>query len=365
MKPFRLVSGVALALLGVACATPPPEPPAPPPPPASSPPATSEATTVAASAPPPQVAAPEPLATPPVPQGAQTKRANICPGGKYAALPVTETKAKLIKDGFVFVEGPVWYDQLGSLLFSEMDFNADGSNGPPSKIHLLSPEHDVFTFLDNSGSNGLGIDEKGLVAATHTPQAVTRIDLATKQASRLVESIGGKKFNSPNDLAISSNGHIYFSDPDWQLGSRLNETGMTGVYWLEPGGKVSLVDGKLDKPNGVSLSPDDKTLYVSALDDTVWAYAINPEGKPEKRRPFATVEGPDGMAVDCAGNLYVASHGAGKVEVFDSAGKKLSSIEVAPKTTNAAFGGPDRKTLYITAGTGVYAVPTQVPGYPF
>ena len=97
MKPFHLVGPVALALLGVACATPPPEPLAPPPPPAATPPETSA---IAASAPPPVVDAPEPLATPPVLQGAQTKRANICPGGKYAALPVTETKAKLIKDGF-------------------------------------------------------------------------------------------------------------------------------------------------------------------------------------------------------------------------------------------------------------------------
>lgn len=362
MKPFRLAGGVAIALFGVACATPSPRPPAPAP---LNPSGTAATPTASAASTPPPPRTAEPLGTPPTPQGKQTERAKICPGGKYAALPVTETKAKLIKDGFVFVEGPVWSDRMGALMFSEMDFNADGSKGPPSKIYLLRSDQKLFTFLHNSGSNGLAVDGKFLLAATHAPQGLTRIDLASKQRRLFVKNVGGKKFNSPNDLCISSAGHIYFSDPDWQLGKRPNETGMTGVYWVAPGGAVSLVDGKLDKPNGVSLSPDDKTLYVSALDDTVWAYAINPEGKPEKRRPFAKVEGPDGMAVDCAGNLYVASHDAGKVEVFDKAGKKLSSIEVAPKTTNAAFGGPDRKTLYITAGTGVYAVPTQVPGYPF
>ncbi|HEY6729371.1 MAG TPA: SMP-30/gluconolactonase/LRE family protein [Polyangiaceae bacterium] len=311
------------------------------------------------------VAAPAEQSKPPTPQGHQTERASICAGGEYPAAPVQETKASLVKDGFVFVEGPVWSDQLGSLLFSEMDFTADGSNGPPSKIHLLTPDRQLFTFLENSGSNGLAIDGKGVIAATHAPQALTRIDLSSKQRTTLVDAVGGKKFNSPNDLVVSHTGHVYFTDPDWQLGKRANETGMTGVYWVKPDGAVTLVDGKLDKPNGVSLSPDDKTLYVSALDNGIWAYSIDAGGKPAKRRLFASVDGPDGMAMDCAGNLYATSHGPGTVEVFDRTGKKLTSIAVAPKTTNAAFGGHDRKTLYITAGTGVYALPTLVPGFPY
>src|SRR5690606_3005253 len=278
--------------------------------------------------------------------------------------PLVETRAKPLKQGFVFVEGPVWSDQLGGLLFSEMDFNADGSHGPPAKIHLLRPDGSLQTFLDGSGSNGLAIDETGLLAATHDNQALSRIDLKTRQKSVLVPSIEGKKFNSPNDLAISTTGHIYFSDPDWQLGRRKSETKLTGVYWVKPDGSVSLVDGTLDKPNGVALSPDDKTLYIGARDGNVWSYTIE-DGKPEKRQLFAKVDGPDGMAVDCAGNLYVTSHGPGKVEVFSKSKQKLGSIDVAPKTTNAAFGGPERKTLFITAGSGVYSVETAVPGYPY
>lgn len=280
-------------------------------------------------------------------------------------MPVTETSARLLRDGFVFVEGPVWSDQLGSLLFSEMDFNADGSNGPPSKIYLLTPDNQLFTFLQDSGSNGLAIDQGGLLAATHAPQALTRIDLNSKTKTPIVSEVGGKKFNSPNDLAISSTGHVYFSDPDWQLGTRPNETGVTGVYWVKPDKSVALVDGTLNKPNGISLSPDDQTLYVGSLDNNVYAFAVDKSGKPGARRVFAKVEGPDGMAVDCAGNLYVTSHGPGKIEVFAPSGKKLTTIDVAPKTTNAAFGGPERKTLYITAGSGVYALPSQVPGFPY
>ena len=301
---------------------------------------------------------------PPSPSGVQTPRSGICAGGPYENPPVTQTKAELVKDGFVFVEGPVWSDQLNALLFSEMDFNADGSNGPPSKIHLLTPDGKLFTYLEQSGSNGIAIDERGLLAATHDNQAVSRFDLTTKARSVVVDSVLGKKFNSPNDLTISSTGHLYFTDPDYQLGKRAKETKITGVYWMKPDGSVALVDGKLDKPNGISLSPDERTLYVASADGSVWAYAIE-AGKPGKRRRFAAVNGPDGMAVDCAGNLYVTSHGPGKIEVFEPGGKRIATIEVAPKTTNAAFGGPDRKTLYITAGTGVYSIQTAVPGYPY
>jgi len=310
---------------------------------------------------PPSASVPEP----PMPTGVQTPRREICKAsGPYPSSPVTQTRAELLHDGFVFVEGPVWSDQLNALLFSEMDFNADGSNGPPSKVHLLTLDRQLFTYLEQSGSNGLAIDEGGLLAATHDKQAVSRFDLTTKARSLVAEAVGGKKFNSPNDLTVSSTGHIYFTDPDYQLGRRPKETGVTGVYWVKPDGSVTVVDDKLDKPNGISLSPDERTLYVASADGSVWAYGIDTD-KPKNRRKFAEVDGPDGMAVDCAGNLYVTSHGPGKLEVFAPSGKKLATIDVAPKTTNAAFGGPERKTLYITAGTGVYAVQTAVPGYPY
>jgi gluconolactonase len=273
-------------------------------------------------------------------------------------------KPTLLLDGFVFVEGPVWSDQLNGLLFSEMDFGAPADNGPPSTIHLLTADRQHFVFLENGGSNGLGIDEKGLWACTHDTQAVSRIDLSSRGRQVVIADTAGKHFNSPNDLVISSSGHVYFTDPDWQLGKRTNETGITGVYWASPQGKVTLVDGTLPKPNGIQLSPDERTLYVGANDGKLYAYTVK-GGNPGARRVFAEVDGPDGMAIDCAGNLYATSHGAGRIEVCAPNGKNLASVPVAPKTTNAAFGGADRKTLFITAGGGVYSMPTQVPGYPY
>ena len=311
--------------------------------------------------------APVEVSAPAAPNSGDTAaKRSICPEPQSYGPPLSAgAKALLIKDGFVFVEGPVWSDRLGALLFSEMDFNADGSQGPPSTIHRLEPSGVFSVFLQNSGSNGLAIDASGLVACTHDTQAVTRIDLDSKQRSVLVAGIGGKRFNSPNDLTLSAAGHLYFTDPDWQLGTRKNETGVTGVYRLPAGGEVGLVDGTLDKPNGIALSPDERSLYVGSVDGSVWVYALDGSGAPGAREPFAKVASPDGMSVDCAGNLYVTSHDRGEVVVLSPAGESLHVLKVGPRATNAAFGGSDRKTLYVTAGGALYSVATNVPGYPY
>jgi gluconolactonase len=286
--------------------------------------------------------------------------------GASADAPVPATaKAELVKDGFVFLEGPVWSDQAGAFFFSEMDFNSQGPNGPPSKIHRLLLPKAFEVFIPDAGSNGLAIDSQGLVACTHDTQTLSRYDLQTKQRSVLVSDFQGKHFNSPNDVAIHSAGHIYFSDPDWQLNGRHNDTGITGVYWRKPSGEVLLIDGDLKQPNGVTLSPDETKLYVGAAEGGVNVYAVLSDGSLGPRQHFADVQEPDGMAIDCAGRLFVASHAAGKLIVLAPDGKQIGVIDVAPRTTNAAFGGPDRKTLLITAGTGVYSIRTAVPGFPY
>jgi gluconolactonase len=291
---------------------------------------------------------------------------SACPTNASYGPPIApNSKPTRVKDGFVFLEGPVWSDRLGVLLFSEMDFNADGRDGPPSTIHQLLPPSTFSIFLENSGSNGLAIDARGLLACTHDTQAVSRVDLSSRRRTVIVPDVEGKHFNSPNDLVESSSGHLYFTDPDWQLGKRRNETGVTGVYWVKLDGRVALVDGTLVKPNGIALSPDERSLYVGSVDGSVWVYAVGDNGQPGPRREFAKVPSPDGMAVDCAGNLYVASHDAGRLQVLSAAGATVASIEVGPRVTNAAFGGADHKTLYITAGSSLYSLAVNVPGYPY
>jgi gluconolactonase len=291
----------------------------------------------------------------------------LCPAGQSYGPPLApDAKPTLVRDGFVFVEGPVWVERLGALLFSEMNFEADGSKtGPPSTIHQLVPPSTFSVFLADSGSNGLAVDDGGIVACTHDTQAVSRIDLERRARTALVASVGGKRFNSPNDLALGRRGQLYFTDPDWQLGARQNQTGVTGVYWAPAGGPAALVDGELPKPNGIALAPDQRSLYVGALDGTVSRFPLDDSGRPGARAAFADVASPDGMTVDCAGNLYVASHEPGELVVLSPQGERLATVPVGPRATNAAFGGPERRTLYITAGSALYALPGNVPGHPY
>jgi len=291
--------------------------------------------------------------------------------GSLAGPPFeARAKANLIQKGFVFVEGPVWSQKEGVFYFSEMDFSKEGPDGPPSKIHRLSlgiegKEAKVEVFIEQAGSNGLAIDEQGLLACTHDTQAISRYSLETKERSVVVGSMGGKHFNSPNDVTVHREGHIYFSDPDWQIGERKSETGVTGVYMMTKDGVVSLIDGSLPKPNGVTLSPDQSRLYVGAVDGAVYVYPVDEDGSVGDRKLFSQVPEPDGMGVDCAGNLYVTSHGPGEVVVLSPEAQVVSRIQVAPKTTNVAFGGADRKTLLITAGTGIYSIRSALPGFPY
>lgn len=291
---------------------------------------------------------------------------DFCKGVVGGTAPLaSEVRAEKIKDGFVFVEGPVWSEKASAFFFSEMDFNNEGDNGPPAKIHKLTLPDTLEVFVEQSGSNGLAVDDEGLVACTHDTQTLSRYSLETGERSVFVSDFDSKHFNSPNDVTLHSAGHAYFSDPDWQIGKRPNQTGVTGVYWRKPDGSVTLIDGELDKPNGISLSPDETRLYVGSVTGEINSYPVMADGSVGARELFAKVDQPDGMTVDCAGNLYVTSHGPGRIVVLSPDAEVLSTIEVAPRTTNAAFGGPDRRTLFITAGTGVYSLQTEVPGFPY
>jgi gluconolactonase len=303
--------------------------------------------------------------TPTVPPAEPRELPDFCNGAGDAPPPGYNARLTHVKDGFVFVEGPVWSDKLGAFLFSDMDFDHQGKNGPPSKIHKLVLPSSVEVFIPESGSNGLAIDEQGLVACTHDTQTLSRFDLATKERSVFVADFQGKHFNSPNDVTIHSAGYVYFTDPDWQIGERKNETGVTGVYLRKPTGEVVLLDGELDKPNGIALSPDETRLYVGSASGVVQWYPVLADGSVGHRQALAEVKGPDGMAVDCAGRLYVVSHDNGEVVVLSPDGQALGIIKVAPRATNVAFGGPDHRTLLMTAGSGVYSLHTDTPGFPY
>ena len=182
----------------------------------------------------------------------------------------------------------------------------------------------------------------------------------------LTEKIHGKRFNSPNDVAVWKDGTLWFTDPPWGLRGP-HEIPGHWVYKLDPKtGKVEVLIKDLAMPNGIVFSPDGSRLYVADTGghkrhpdpkyhnypDTVTCYAVSKQGKLGKKL-FTIDEGSDGMAVDVKGNLYLTH---GQVQVYDADGKKLETIEVPEKPANVCFGGKDYKTLFITARTSLYQV---------
>ena len=260
-------------------------------------------------------------------------------------------------------EGPIWRAASGVLLFSDISFTGAVN---PSQMLELTPPATVTTFVADAGLNGMAVDGGGAIfACSHKVQGIVSFDFTTRALTTIVDNVGGKKFNSPNDLVLRSDGTIYFTDPDFQLGSRTSGTGRKGIYRVSPGRAVSLIDGTFAEPNGIALSPAESVLYVADYNaNVVRAFAVAPDGSTSGRRDFASVASPDGFAMDCLGNLYVASGGtAGTIQVFAPSGAKLGSIKVASNLSNMAFGGPDGQTLYITAGKALYSLPMNLPGY--
>ena len=298
--------------------------------------------------------------------GSTGRRDGACQSGGAYAAPVLTGTPKLISKASGTAsgtyEGPVWLSASGVLLLSDITFTTPVN---PAQVLKLVPPSTVTTYLADAGINGMAVDASGTVfGCSHQVQGLVRLDYAGAKLTSVVESYGGKKFNSPNDLVLRSDGTIYFTDPDYQLGNRTSETGKKGIYRVSPSGTVSVVDDTFNQPNGITLSPDETVLYVADYArNAVRTFSVAADGGTSGRKDFATVPSPDGFAMDCLGNLYVASGSPGTIEVYSPSGGKLGSVTVAASTSNAAFGGPDGKTLYITAGKALYSLDMNLPGY--
>ncbi|HEX6342278.1 SMP-30/gluconolactonase/LRE family protein [Umezawaea sp.] len=296
------------------------------------------------------------------------------PGATYGPpLPTPAVASQLVRGGFNFLEGPTWDRRTGTLLLSHMR-NPTGPQGvQPSAVLRYTPPATFETFIADSGSNGLAITPDGsrLLAATHDNRSLSSYSLPDLTRTTVAANHLGRAFNSPNDLTTGRDGTTYFTDPDYQRGNRADEQGgRTGVFRVRDG-VVSLVDNTLPQPNGVVLSPDGTTLYVGATNaNAIMRYTVFPDGTTGDRTTFAGIRTPDGATVDCAGNLYWASYDDGLVHVFSPSGTRLGTVSAGRNTTNAAFGGPDGRTLYLTSGVagggfGLYQVRLDVPGNPY
>jgi gluconolactonase len=231
-------------------------------------------------------------------------------------------------------------------------------------------------FRNPSGrANGLDFDPIGrLVAAeganTGGRRRVTRTE-KDGTVTVLADKFEGKKFNSPNDLTIDLKGRIYFTDPRY-VGDEKRELDHESVYRIDEKGVVTRIIADVQKPNGIVLAPDMKTLYVAdsnpAGNQHLLAFALDAAGKLGPKRKiydFGADRGIDGMCCDVAGNIYGA---AGKgdtagVTIFTPAGKRLAMIPTPEDPSNCVFGDADRKTLYITAGKSLYRIRLNAVGF--
>jgi gluconolactonase len=263
-----------------------------------------------------------------------------------------------IRGEFTFTEGPVWIASESLLLFSDI---------PADTIYQLQPPATVTVFRMPSGkSNGLGLDAQGrLIASEHDNRRVSRT-LADGTVVTVADRWQGKRLNSPNDNITRSDGTIYFTDPPYGVPTgQTRELDFQGVFRVDPAGMLHLESRDMNRPNGVALSPDEKTLYVDdTADGLVRKFPVRPDGSLGPPTIFApaTGGGGDGMAMDNAGNLYVTTNVG--VTVYKPSGMTWGTISVPEVPTNCTFGGPDRKTLYITAPTSIYRVTLKVPGLP-
>jgi gluconolactonase len=203
----------------------------------------------------------------------------------------------------------------------------------------------------------------------HKNGSLTRFALPSGAPSVVADMYMGKRFNTPNDLTIRSDGNIYFTDPSFQAPSPLPQ-GMTRVYRRDPSGTVTPLTDNFNNPNGITLSLKEDFLYVAASNGR--RYPVMADGSLGSGADFAASNGGDGMVIDCAGNLYVAKAGSSNVAVFTPDGTSIGTISVPSsegiQVTNVAFGGADHKTLYITGlqnKKGLFQVKLDIPGRPY
>jgi gluconolactonase len=263
---------------------------------------------------------------------------------------------------YAFTEGPV-ADGDGNVYFSDI---------PNKAIHKIDPAGKVTVFRGQSNSaNGLKLNAKGEVVACEMEGAIVALSADGKDRRVVAKEFDGKRFNAPNDLVLDKAGGVYFTDPMFRAPMPLPQ-GKTCVYYADAAGKVARLVDDLPNPNGVLLSPDEKTLYVLPTGQKqMMAYPVEAPGKLGKGRVFCELEqakaggngGGDGGTVDSKGNVYVTS--AIGLQVFDPAGKKLGTIRFPEQPSNATFGGKDLKTLYVTARTSVYSCPMEVTGHRY
>jgi gluconolactonase len=276
-------------------------------------------------------------------------------------LPASPS-ATLIKAGIGSLEGPVWVASQNALFFCEYS-----TTPTVGRIHKYTPaDGNIVTFVDNVGVAGLALDPNGqIVAASQDKQRLTRFDPVTGARTDVVggSMYMGSPFNQVNDVVVRSDGNMYFTDTDYSQAGRPGQ-GVQAYYRLSPLPQSVVTRlGTGNEPNGIALSPDGNWLYVAGNDPAKKIPLAADGSAAGAAVPFYSA-GSDGMAVDCAGNVYLSTNST--IVVVSPAGQNIGTITGTTEgtTSNSAFGGTDRQTLYITTSTSLYQIHLNVPGLP-
>ena len=274
-------------------------------------------------------------------------------------------KIEILADGFEWSEGPVWSSQLNSVLFSDV---------PENVIYSWNEDKGLGTFtrpigysgkvpnLKKAGTNGLTIDADGnLIICMHGDRKITRLEkLNINRKATLVNSFDGNLLNSPNDLVYDSKGNLYFTDPPYGLlegdNDKLKEIEFNGVYKVSPNGDIEVLVKNLTRPNGISISNDEKILYVANSDKNnpvIMQYDLSEEGA---KNPSIFFDGReltkrdiglfDGLKVHPTGNVFAT--GPGGVLVIKENGDHIGTIRTEVRTANCAF-DENFQYLYMTS----------------
>jgi len=295
------------------------------------------------------------------------------------ALLAPDARMEKLAEGFNWSEGPVWMPRERQLVFSDV---------PENIAYRWREGRGIDIFLQPSGytgrpedydgrergSNGFALDREGrLLISQHGNRQIARLNPDGRTFATVADRFDGKRFNSPNDLVLDRRGNIYLTDPPYGMGPGTSvELGYNGVFRVTPGGVVTLVTKELERPNGIGLSPDEKTLYVANSHGPrpiIMAFDLKDDGTVGPGRVFFDATalrqsgrrgGNDGLAVDVQGNLWAT--GPGGVIVYSPAGKHLGTLLTGTSTGNCTFGGEDGSTLYITADMNLLRIRTKTKG---
>lgn len=288
-------------------------------------------------------------------------------------LIAPDAKIEVIAQGFRWTEGPAWNAATGELLFSDIPNNVINAWSDEKGLRVFMKPAGYTGISDygrEAGSNGLTFDKKGrLVLAEHGDR---RIAVLTEGGGKMTvaDRFDGKRLNSPNDVVVHSSGAIYFTDPIYGLpkGEKdpSREIDFCGVYRIDPDGKVAVISKDVERPNGIALSHDEKTLFVANSHKgkfNVYSFPLSEDGTAGAMKLFFDankLEGKgstDGLKTDAAGNVW--STGPGGLLVISKEGRLLGRVLTHQPTANVAFGGKDGKTVFLTANDRIMRFPRK------